>query len=141
MEPTTQKSQPSALVISTESQGAKVGGRPHHCGTEPYIPPGLRTYFLEQSAINTGPKNHVNTRISHTLVSGIPLILGLRTRTLDPHAHVVSWDPNQTTHSQYGLRVQAIQLVIDTSSCCSGGWVQGEGTGEPYGALGRTGED
>ena len=40
-----------------------------------------------------GPKDHINIRTLQTLISGIPLILGLGTRVSDPYVYVVSWAP------------------------------------------------
>ena len=34
-------------------------------------------------AVNGGPKNHINIRLLQTVVSGIPVVLGLRTRMPD----------------------------------------------------------
>ena len=39
------------------------------------------------------PKDHINTRILETMVSGIPLILGLGTRMPDPDVSVVLLGP------------------------------------------------
>ena len=41
-----------------------------------------------------GPKDHINIRILQTMISGIPLILGLGTRMSDPYVYVVLWAPN-----------------------------------------------
>ena len=38
---------------------------------------------------NRGPKGHINVRILHTMVSGIPLVLGLKTRMKNPDVYVV----------------------------------------------------
>ena len=37
------------------------------------------------------PKDYINIRILRTMVSGIPLILGLGTRMSDPCVYVVFW--------------------------------------------------
>ena len=42
---------------------------------------------------NRAPKNHINIRILQTIVSGIPLVLGLRTRMSDPCVYVACWAP------------------------------------------------
>ena len=35
-----------------------------------------------------GPKEHLNTRLLQTIVSGIPLVLGLGARMWGPHVYV-----------------------------------------------------
>ena len=38
-----------------------------------------------------GPKDHINIRILQTMISGIPLMLGLGTRMSDAHVFAVCW--------------------------------------------------
>ena len=40
-----------------------------------------------------GPKDHINIRILQTMISGIPLVLGLGTRMSDPYVYLVLWGP------------------------------------------------
>ena len=51
--------------------------------------------------VSTGPKDHINIRIPQTMVSGIPLIMGLimglGTRMLDAYVYVVFWAPSIVT--------------------------------------------
>ena len=42
------------------------------------------------ATLSRGPTDHINTRILQTMVSGIPLLLGLGTRISDPYVYVVS---------------------------------------------------
>ena len=42
-------------------------------------------------------QKHINRRILHNNISGIPLVLGLRTRNSDPHVYVVFWAPIQAS--------------------------------------------
>ena len=46
-----------------------------------------------------GPKYHISIRILQKSISGIPLILSLRTRMRDPYVYVVFWSPRRAyTH-------------------------------------------
>ena len=47
-----------------------------------------------EPCIDRGPKDYINIRILQTMISGIPLILGLGTRMSDPYVYVVLWAPN-----------------------------------------------
>ena len=47
------------------------------------------------------PKHKVNVRILQTMISGIPIILGLGTITSDPHVDVVFWVPGEGTPRQF----------------------------------------
>ena len=40
------------------------------------------------------PKDQTNIRILQTVISGIPLILGLGTKMSDPYVYVVFWAPS-----------------------------------------------
>ena len=55
----------------------------------------------------------------HTMTSGIPLVLGLRTRMSDPYVYVVFYGP-QSFLSDRGLKI--LQL---TASCELGFWQGG----------------
>ena len=59
------------------------------------------------------PKVHMNIRILQTLISGIPLILGLGTRMSDPYVYVVCWAPNLT-----GLGVRLRKVPFQLPGCC-----------------------
>ena len=43
-------------------------------------------------------KKHINKRILHNSISGIPLMLDLRTRKSNPYVYVVVWAPTITVH-------------------------------------------
>ena len=45
--------------------------------------------------MNGAQKDHINIRILHAMISGIPLVLGLGTRLSDPFVYVVVWAPNE----------------------------------------------
>ena len=38
-----------------------------------------------------GPKDHIDLGILQTMISGLPLMLGLGTRMSDPYVHVALW--------------------------------------------------
>ena len=46
--------------------------------------------------MDRAPEDHINIRILQTLLSGIPLILGLGTRMSAPYVDVVCWAPTGT---------------------------------------------
>ena len=66
----------------------------------PYIKPSYQKSFDHGASRKTlgpqpvpkngTPRDSINARILQTLVSGITFILGLRTRMLNPHVHIVS---------------------------------------------------
>ena len=44
----------------------------------------------KDTRLSRGPNDHIDIRILQTMASGIPLVLGNRTRIQDPSVHVVS---------------------------------------------------
>ena len=49
--------------------------------------------LIGATANSRAPKDHINIRILPTMVSGIPLVLGLGTRMSDPYVYVAFWAP------------------------------------------------
>ena len=53
-------------------------------------PPPARSLMC---LVYRGPIDHRNMKLLRAMVAGIPLVLGLRTRTQDPHVYVALWAP------------------------------------------------
>ena len=60
---------------------------------------------------NGGPKDHINKRILQIMVSGIPLILGLRARMEAPYVYVGFWAPSSPCSDL--LRVPTPMMALD----------------------------
>ena len=68
-----------------------VNGGPLHAVSETWSLDSSST--TQCTSIIRDPKDHINIRILQNRISGIPLILSLRTRMSDPCVHVVFWAP------------------------------------------------
>ena len=54
----------------------------------------VRLCFACRSSGSGGAqKDHINIRIVHAMICGIPLVSGLGTRMSDPYVYVVVWAP------------------------------------------------
>ena len=95
-----------------------------------------------------GPKDHRNIEILQNMVSGIPLVLGLRTRLWDRCIHVVfgasncgSRIPDQFPHKTDGFGLSRSRQLCKEhalSPPCddSGSWKKGQGIPRRFVGLG-----
>ena len=71
---------------------------------------------------------HINTRILQTIVSGIPLVLGLGTRTQDPNVYVDFLGAPNQPHLEVALHQELIfKLLQGVGKSCNEGHRRGSG--------------
>ena len=81
---------PMAAVVLSEALAADATAAASRAPSkEDYLKEGWR----KRGVCSSAPQDHINIRILQTMISAIPLILGLETKMSDPYVYVVFWAP------------------------------------------------